>query len=89
MLNANPEPAEIEITVYFEDRDPAGPYRSTVPPRRTLHGEQLGDLLDLFGGAASALARSPTSACSRCSAKPPTTPSSSPTASPARPRSSS
>lgn len=37
MLNPGTEPAEIEITVYFEDRDPAGPYRSTVPPRRTVH----------------------------------------------------
>ena len=27
----------MEITVYFSDRDPAGPYRVTVPPRRTLH----------------------------------------------------
>ncbi len=27
----------MEITVYFEDREPAGPYRLTVPARRTLH----------------------------------------------------
>jgi hypothetical protein len=27
----------VEITVYFSDRDPAGPYRVSVPPRRTLH----------------------------------------------------
>ena len=27
----------MEITVYFSDRDPAGPYRVSVPPRRTLH----------------------------------------------------
>jgi hypothetical protein len=37
MLNANAAPAEVELTVYFEDRDPAGPYRVTVPARRTLH----------------------------------------------------
>lgn len=37
LLNANPSPAEVEVTVFFVDRDPAGPYRETVPPRRTLH----------------------------------------------------
>jgi hypothetical protein len=37
MLNAGGSPAEVEVTVYFADRDPAGPYRLTVPPRRTLH----------------------------------------------------
>lgn len=37
MLNPGAEPANVEVTVYFEDRDPAGPYRVTVPPRRTLH----------------------------------------------------
>ena len=25
------------ITAYFSDREPVGPYRVTVPPRRTLH----------------------------------------------------
>ena len=37
MLNPNGSAAEVELTVYFSDRDPAGPYRVTVPPRRTLH----------------------------------------------------
>lgn len=37
ILNANQVPARIGITVFFKDRDPAGPYRVTVPPRRTLH----------------------------------------------------
>lgn len=37
ILNAGDEPARVEITVLFADRDPAGPYRRTVPPRRTLH----------------------------------------------------
>ena len=37
MLNPNGSPAEVEVTVYFSDRDPVGPYRVTVPPRRTLH----------------------------------------------------
>jgi hypothetical protein len=37
MLNANPEPARVEITVYFADRDPAGPYVITIPGRRVRH----------------------------------------------------
>ncbi len=37
LLNASDEEAHVEITVYFTDREPAGPYRVTVPPRRTLH----------------------------------------------------
>ena len=37
ILNAGDRPAHVQITVYFADRDPAGPYTFTVPPRRTLH----------------------------------------------------
>jgi hypothetical protein len=37
LLNAGEREAHVEITVFFSDRDPAGPYRVTVPPRRTLH----------------------------------------------------
>jgi hypothetical protein len=37
LLNTSDEEANVEITVYFEDREPAGPYRITVPARRTLH----------------------------------------------------
>ena len=37
MLNAGDANAHVEITVFFEDRDPVGPYRVTVPPRRTKH----------------------------------------------------
>jgi hypothetical protein len=37
MLNAGPREAHVSITVYFEDREPAGPYPVVVPPRRTLH----------------------------------------------------
>ena len=37
ILNATDKEAHIEITVYFSDRDPAGPYRLTVPARRTRH----------------------------------------------------
>ena len=37
ILNAGDAPAHVEITVYFSDREPVGPYRVTVPPRRTRH----------------------------------------------------
>lgn len=37
MLNAGDQDAHVEITVYFADREPAGPYRMDVPARRTLH----------------------------------------------------
>lgn len=37
LLNASDEEAHVEITAYFTDREPAGPYRIAVPPRRTLH----------------------------------------------------
>jgi hypothetical protein len=37
ILNAGDRTAELRIMVYFADRDPVGPYRVTVPARRTLH----------------------------------------------------
>ncbi|BBL80032.1 hypothetical protein RxyAA322_18860 [Rubrobacter xylanophilus] len=37
ILNTGDAPANVSITVYFADREPAGPYRVAVPPRRTLH----------------------------------------------------
>lgn len=37
LLNTNAQDAKVSITIYFKDRDPAGPYRVTVPARRTLH----------------------------------------------------
>ncbi len=37
LLNTSDEEASVEITVYFEDREPVGPYRVTVPARRTRH----------------------------------------------------
>jgi hypothetical protein len=37
LLNTNDSDANVEIMVYFKDREPAGPYRVTVPARRTLH----------------------------------------------------
>ena len=37
ILNANSKAANIALTVFFADRDPVGPYRITVPARRTPH----------------------------------------------------
>jgi hypothetical protein len=37
VLNTGDRDARIEVTIYFADRDPAGPYRFTVPARRTVH----------------------------------------------------
>lgn len=37
LLNAGDRDAHVEITIYFSDREPSGPYRVTVPARRTLH----------------------------------------------------
>lgn len=37
ILNAGDSDAEVTLTLYFADREPAGPYRVTVPARRTLH----------------------------------------------------
>lgn len=37
LLNASDEEARVEITFYFADREPAGPYSVTVPARRTKH----------------------------------------------------
>lgn len=45
VLNTATERANLEITVYYSDRDPVGPYRETVPPRRTRH-IRLNDLAD-------------------------------------------
>jgi hypothetical protein len=45
LLNANDRDAQVAITVYFSDREPVGPYRVTVPARRTLH-LRFNDLTD-------------------------------------------
>ena len=37
ILNAGSREAIIELTIYFSDRKPAGPYRIEVQPERTLH----------------------------------------------------
>jgi hypothetical protein len=37
VLNASAREAHVRITVFFADREPAGPYLVTVPARRTKH----------------------------------------------------
>jgi hypothetical protein len=37
LLNTNDQDAHVEIMIYFSDRHPSGPYKVTVPARRTLH----------------------------------------------------
>ncbi|MES2755298.1 MAG: sensory rhodopsin transducer [Pseudomonadota bacterium] len=45
ILNAGDRDAEIEIMLYFVDREPVGPYRLTVPARRTFH-QRFNELTD-------------------------------------------
>jgi hypothetical protein len=45
MLNANDEDADVEIRLYFADREPAGPYRLMIPARRVRH-QRFNDLVD-------------------------------------------
>ena len=37
LLNASDQDAQVEITIFFKDREPAGPYRLAVQARRTRH----------------------------------------------------
>lgn len=45
MLNTGDTDAHVEITVFFADREPVGPYRVVVPARRTLH-QRFNELAD-------------------------------------------
>ena len=45
ILNASDRVAKARITIYFRDREPAGPYLLTIAPRRTLH-VRFNDLVD-------------------------------------------
>jgi hypothetical protein len=45
LLNSCDVDAHVEITVFFADREPVGPYRVTVPARRTRH-VRFNDLTD-------------------------------------------
>ena len=37
ILNTSDEDAQVEIMLYFTDKDPVGPYQVTVQAQRTLH----------------------------------------------------
>ncbi|HSJ67236.1 MAG TPA: sensory rhodopsin transducer [Anditalea sp.] len=37
VLNTSDQTANIEVLIYFEDKDPVGPYKLSVPPHRTKH----------------------------------------------------
>ncbi len=43
ILNTGNRDAHIRITVFYEDREPGGPYEMTVPARRTVH-QRFNDL---------------------------------------------
>jgi hypothetical protein len=45
LLNASDEEAHVEITIFYSDREPVGPYEVTVPARRTKH-VRFNDLSD-------------------------------------------
>lgn len=45
MLNCGDEDAQVEVTLFFEEKEPVGPYRITVPARRTVH-MRFNDLID-------------------------------------------
>jgi hypothetical protein len=45
ILNAGAADAHVQITVYFADADPVGPYRITVGARRNAH-RRFNDLVD-------------------------------------------
>jgi len=45
ILNAGDRDAHVTITIYFSDREPVGPYRLSVPSRRTRH-VRFNDLKD-------------------------------------------
>jgi hypothetical protein len=45
ILNAGERDANVRIMLYFADRNPVGPYRVTVPAKRTRH-VRFNDLTD-------------------------------------------
>jgi hypothetical protein len=45
ILNPGDAEAHVEITIYYTDREPVGPYKITVPARRTLH-QRFNELKD-------------------------------------------
>jgi hypothetical protein len=44
-LNTTNQEAHVEVTIFYSDREPVGPYHIVVPPRRTKH-QRFNDLTD-------------------------------------------
>jgi hypothetical protein len=45
LLNTSDRDAQVQITIFYSDREPVGPYRIVVPARRTRH-VRFNDLQD-------------------------------------------
>lgn len=45
LLNTNDNEAEVELTIFYSDREPVGPYRLVVPARR-VRQLRFNDLID-------------------------------------------
>jgi hypothetical protein len=45
ILNTSDSDAKVEITIFYSDREPVGPYKVTVPAQRTKH-IRFNDLTD-------------------------------------------
>jgi hypothetical protein len=45
VLNVSDEDAHLEITIFYADQEPIGPYKVSVPARRTKH-VRFNDLTD-------------------------------------------
>jgi hypothetical protein len=45
LLNTSDQDAHVELTIFYADREPVGPYRLTVAARRTKH-QRFNDLRD-------------------------------------------
>ncbi len=45
ILNPGDQDAHVDIMIFFENREPAGPYKLVVPARRTLH-QRFNDFRD-------------------------------------------
>ena len=45
VLNVSNEDAHLEITIFYSDQEPIGPYKVSVPARRTKH-VRFNDLTD-------------------------------------------
>ena len=37
ILNTSEKEANIQITIFYSDKDPVGPYKIKIPPKRTKH----------------------------------------------------